>query len=167
MEHINFLEPRRFHWKQTELNYLSMVILFGLFAFFTLSYGVIQRIRMHRLQNEIFISSEQIKHLSSIVTTSPNTIITAPQGLLWSPLIYEIAEKKSASVILKNLKGSLLGERKLELEGIASRLADVAQLKEKMEKSKYFQEVLLTSSKEVDADKGKKKMAFTLEANLR
>lgn len=170
MEHINFLEPRRFKFEKIEFNYLLIVaVASGLLLSFMI-YGVVQKNRIDDKNAELVAVIAEVERLTSvskqwipseIPQQSPFKIVLQTR-VQWSNLINAITLRGQKTLRVMGLKGD---RALLKISGEAVNLESVMQFKSRLESVPEIRKVTLASSSE-EGESDKRRVVFELECSL-
>lgn len=170
MEHINFLEPRRFNFEKIEFNYLLIVVVASGLLLSFMIYGIVQKNRIDDKNAELVAVIAEVEKLTSvskqliptdIPRQSPFKIVLQTR-VQWSNLINAIALRGQKTLRVMGLKGE---RGLLKISGEAVNLASVMQFKSRLEAVPEIRKVTLASSAE-EGESDKRRVVFELECSL-
>lgn len=156
MAHINFLEPprfslRQFNLKNFELNYLWMMVIAGALLLLMVVYGVVQQRRISTLNNDLTVAMAEAKK----GVGAPAKPGAAPKATLmdalqlrvqWAPILNAIANHTPDTISLNYIKGSAMGSRSVQIEGVGSDVLAAARYEDELATVPFFSKVVLQSS---------------------
>ncbi len=159
MAHINFLEPSKFSLSQFnlrnfEMNYLWMMVLAGLILLVMLMYGLVQRLRIGSLNEDLVAAIAAAEAAGGARVDPLGTAQKAAmmddlrQRVTWSPILNAITNHTPDTISLNYIKGISTGMRTLQIEGVGADVLAAARYKEELSQVPYFAKVLLQSSSE-------------------
>lgn len=180
MPHVNFLEPKKFSFKQfnlqqlrqLELNYLWVVVSVSALVLLLVIYGLVQRHRIGKLGEEVAIVQAEVKRLAggTVKPTGPaqkaSIVDSLYQRVVWAPVLDTMASATPDTVWLRSAKGSL-STRMLELHGVAVDMSAVSKYEQELSQKMVFRKVMVMSSVEEEGVNKKKQLKFVLNSWLK
>jgi hypothetical protein len=170
MEHINFLEPRKFSFQKLEFNYFLIVAVAGALLFSFIIYGVVQKNRVDAKNAELVAVIAEVEKLTSasqqlipkdISQQSPFKVVLQTR-VQWAELVNAIVLRGQKTLRVLGLKGDR-GVLKISGEGV--NLESVMQFKSRLESVPEIRKVTLASSAE-EGSSDKRRVVFELECRL-
>lgn len=164
MAHINFLEPPRFSLRQLnlknfELNYLWMMVIAGILVVVMIIYGVVQQRRISTLNGELTVALAAQKGVKKPAKPGapqkPTLMDALQQRVRWAPILNAIANHTPDTISLNYIKGSSLGNRSLQIEGVGADVLAAARYEDELATVPFFSKVELQSSAEKAAGAAK------------
>lgn len=165
MPHVNFLEPKRFVLPRWEWNELLLFVTMGVLLVMMVTYGLVQKLRLSRLQRELTMLSMSQQAEGGTNPAQPAAVFN--ERVVWAPVMHAVADAASRSVRLTSLKASVAGGPLVDIEGEAGEVQDVAQFRDRLSRLPLFSKVLLVSSEEGEAAPNKKMQRFHLQGWFR
>lgn len=169
IEHINFLESKKFSLRTLEFNYFLIVLVAGGLLLSFIFYGVVQKNRIDAKNAELVGAIAEVERLTTASqqlptgTNQASAFKTALQArVLWSNLINAIAMRSQKSLHILGLKGE---RAMLKISGEGVNLESVMQFKSRLESLSMLKKVTLASSAE-EGDSDKRRVKFELECDL-
>lgn len=170
MEHINFLEPRKFSLQKLEFNYFLIVMVAGGLLLSFMIYGIVQKNRIDGKNAELVAVIAEVEKLTSasqrmiptdIPQQSPFKMVLQTRTQ-WSNLVNAVTLRGQKTLRVSGLKGDH-GVLKISGEGMT--LESVMQFKSRLESVPEIKKVTLASSSE-EGNSDKRRVVFELECRL-
>lgn len=157
MAHINFLEKQRFglrqfNLKDFELNYFWMMVMLGTLLAVMLTYGLVQRYRIGRINGELTAAIAEVKKTSGAqpvkpgAPQKPSILDSLLQRVVWSPILNAIANHTPDTIALNYVKGASLVNRGVQVEGVGADVLATVRYEEDLSTIPFFSKVFLKSS---------------------
>lgn len=162
MAHINFLEPprfslRQFNLKNFELNYLWMMVIGGALLLVMMVYGMVQQRRISSLNKDLTAAMATVKRggkpAKPGAPQKPTLTDAFLQRVQWAPILNAIANSTPDTISLNYIKGSALGSRSVQIEGVGADVLAAARYEDVLAKVPFFSKVDLLSSGEKGGSK--------------
>ncbi len=135
MRHVNFLDGKSAARGQTELNYLSILIVFVVISLGCAGFMLWQRHSIDTLKKQLDSVTTEVNKLSASVSSkhkkesAQDILAQLNHPIAWSRLLKEVALMVPPSIQLSQLTGSLSGTRVLVLKGNMQTAQSIFSLK--------------------------------------
>jgi Tfp pilus assembly protein PilN len=176
MQHINFLESKRFRlteFKKFEVNYFWMMVMVAVLVLLCIGYGLMQRYRVGSLQGQLDAVVEEIKKSSGVsvkkagTAERPGFLDPLRSRVLWAPVLSETADHTPEAIWLKSIQGSLPGGRQVKIVGWSLDVISVAHFEKELEGVPIYSKVQLQHSTEKESEAGRHDLEFEINAVLK
>lgn len=142
--HVNIAEKNQEGIGQTDVNYLSILIVSAIISVACGGFSLWQNHQLKSALKEQDLVGTEVQQLNSLLSSkqqkeiSQDMLIKLNQPVLWSSILKQATQKVPASMQLLQVAGSLTGKRALRLIGQSKNLKSIANLKEDLLNVPYF-----------------------------
>lgn len=121
---------------------------------FMITYGMVQRLRIGSLNEELDAAIAEAKAAGGVKVDKSGAAQKATmmddlrQRVTWSPILNAITNHTPDTISLNYIKGISTGARTLQIEGVGADVLAAARYEDELSQIPYFAKVLLQSSSE-------------------